>query len=269
MNRAPLLAVTVLAALLAPLLTGCAGNPTVGESASVEQAVSRQTSTSDSRQRAKVHTELGRQYLLEGRVDVALEEARISIDSENAYAPAHNLLGLVYMALRKPELSEQSFRRALSLAGNDPEINNDFGWFLCQNGRARESLAHFKVAIGNPLYQSPAKALTNAGLCSLVIKDDRQAEDFLSRALRMDRGNLSAVYWLADIAYRENRLADARARMAELHAQMEPSAESAWLALRIDRKLGDREGEARHMGQLRRKYRDSPEYQKMSRGEFD
>jgi type IV pilus assembly protein PilF len=258
------------AALAALLLTACTTNaPRDVESLSVEQAVSRQTPMSADRQRAKVHAELGRLYLMEGRYEVALDEARIALEAEGSYAPAHNLMALVYMALRKNELSAQSFRQALQLASGDPEINNDYGWFLCQTGKARESIGHFRVAIANPLFQAPGKALTNAGLCSLLIQEDRQAEDYLARALRLDRTNTVALYWLADIAYRGGRLSDAQVRMKELHAQMEPNAQSIWLALRVERKLGDREGEARFMGMLRRKHRDSVEYQKMSRGEFD
>lgn len=256
--------------LLAALLAACTSNgPRDAESVNVEQAVSRQTTSSTDRQRAKVHAELGRLYLLEGRYEVALDEARVAISAEGSYAPAHNLMALVYMALRKNELAEQSFRQALSLASGDPEINNDYGWFLCQTGKAKESIGYFKVAIGNPLYQTPGKVLTNAGLCSLSIKEDRQAEDYLLRAVRLDRANTAALYGLADIAYRTNRLTDAQLRMKELHALSEPNAASAWLALRIERKLGDREAEARFMGILRRKHRNSVEYQKLSRGEFD
>lgn len=256
--------------LLALLLTGCAGVPVDDAgSASVDQTVSRQTATSDAGQRAKVHTELGMHYLQEGSYEIALERARVAIDAESGYAPAHNLLALVYMNLRRDQLAEQSFRRALQLAGNDPEINNDYGWFLCQTGKPKESIAHFKVAIGNTLYRTPGKALTNAGLCSLMMKDDGQAEDFLTRALRLDRVNLTALYWLADIGYRSNRLVEARQRLKELHARLEPTAESAWLALRIERKLGDRETEARFTGILHRNFRNSPEQQKLSRGEFN
>lgn len=257
--------------LLTALLAACNSNaPRDAESVSVEQAVSRQTATSDIRQRAKIHTELGRLYLLEGRYEVALEEGRVAIEAESGYAPAHNLMALVYMALRKNELAEQSFRQALSLASGDPEINNDYGWFLCQTGKAKESIDHFKVAIGNPLYKMPVKTFTNAGLCSLLVNNDPQAEEYLSRALSLDRTNIAALYWLADIAYRSGRLEDAHQRMKDLHALLsEPNAATAWLALRIERKRGDRESEARFMGILNRKYRSSAEYQKMSRGEFD
>lgn len=256
-----------LPVLLAVGLAGCAG--TGGHADGVQQAVSHQTATSDDLKRAKVHTELGTLYLREGRFAVALDEARIAIESERSYAPAYNLRGLTYMALRQNEQAEQSFRRALELAGNDPEINDDFGWFLCQTERPRDALAHFRVAIANPLYQSPGKALTNAGLCSILLKEDRQAEEYLLRAVRLDRRNVTALYWLADIAYRGKRYADAKLRMQDLHTGFEPTPETTWLALRIDRKLGDRDGEARNMGILRRKFRDSSEYLKMSRGEFD
>lgn len=256
--------------LLTAFLAACNSNaPRDAESVNVEQAMSRQTSSSEARQRAKVHTELGRLYLMEGRYEVALDEAHVAVEAEGGYAPAYNLMGLVYMALRKNELADQSFRQSLNLASGDPELNNDYGWFLCQTGKAKESIGYFKVAIANPLFQSPGKALTNAGLCSLRIKDDAQAEDYLSRSLRLDRANTSALYWLADIAYRTGRLADAQLRLKELHALSEPSAATAWLALRIERKLGDREAEARFMGIIRRKYRNSDEYQKLSRGEFD
>ncbi len=261
---------SLLPIILLSLLMGCVSSgPRDSGTGNVEQAVSRQTSNSDVRQRAKVHTELGRLYLLEGRYEVALEEARVAADAESGYAPAHNLMGLVYMALRRNELAEQSFHQALQLASGDPEINNDYGWFLCQSGRAKESIPYFRMSVGNPLYQAPGRALTNAGVCSLLIKEDAQAEDYLSRALRLDRANVSALYWLADIAYRSNRLLDARQKLKDLHVVIEPTAESSWLALRVEHKLGDREGEARMTGILRRKYRDSPEHQKLSRGEFD
>lgn len=261
--------VPVCLTLLSLGLAGCAGNGPAAGAAGVEVAISRQAATSEATQRAKVHAELGRAYLQEGRPDVALDEARVSIAADGVYAPAFNLMGLIYLSLRQNDLAEQSFRRALSLAAKDPEINNDYGWFLCQTGKAREAVPYFRVAFDNPLYQTPGRALTNAGMCSFLSGDSRQAEGFLLRALRIDSRNPSANYWMAEIAYRDGRLQDARQRLKDLHVLVDPTAESAWLGVRIDRKIGDREGEARYTGLLRRKYRDSVEYLKLSRGEFD
>lgn len=257
---------------VAVFLSGCtltAPQTSTDELASIEVPVSRQSSSNDRRQRAKVHNELGRLYLRDGRFEVALDEVRIAIQADDAYAPAYNLRGLVYMALRKNELADESFRRALALAPNDPEINNDYGWFLCESGREKTSLDYFKVAIANPLYEAPYRPLTNAALCHLRLKEDRLAETYFLRVLEHDRKNATALYWLAEIAYRGSRLEDARLRVQDLHTAMEPIARSAWLALRIARKLGDRQEEARLNSLMRRTFRDTPEYLKLSRGEFE
>jgi type IV pilus assembly protein PilF len=250
------------------LLAGCAGRP-AAPSHEFEQSASQQSSSSDTRQRAKVHTELGSLYLSDGRLAVALEEARTAIAADADYAPAYNLLGLVHMTLKENQLAEENFERALRLIPNDAEINNNYGWFLCQTGREKRSLAYFQAALKNPLYATPAKPYTNAGLCSLRIKDDAAAEEYLSRALRIDAVNGAANYWLADIFYRHGRLGEARLRLDELHRGGDANAESLWLAVRVDHKLGDRDAEARHSSQLRRKFAGTPEYQKLMQGQYE
>jgi len=257
------------------LMAGCTSNapreasgPPADVSA-VEQSVSTQTSATDVRQRAKVHTELGMFYLKDNRPDVALEEAKIALDADSGYAPAYNLRGLIYMALRQNELAESNFQQALRLATGDPEINNNYGWFLCQTGKVKESFAYFNLALRNPLYQTPAKALSNAGVCYMMNKDDLNGESYLFRSLKLDPSNLRAYYLLADISYRAKRYDDARDWLKQMHTKIEPTSETAWLALKIDRKLGNRDGEANNTAILRRKYRDTIEYQQMMRGEFD
>lgn len=260
------LAFAMLAALGVGVLGGCAAGK--GPSSQAEQPVSQQTPTSDSRQRAKVHTELGSLYLQRGNMGVALEEARAAISADANYAPAHNLMGLVYMQLHEDNTAEKSFEHALTLAPGDPEINNSFGWFLCQTGREQRSIQYFLAAIKSPLYATPSLPNTNAGICSLRLRDDKSAEEYFIRALRLDGNNDRALFFLADIAYRQGRLAVARLHLAELHKVTEPSSESLWLAVRIERKLGDREAEARYASQLRRKFPGTPEQQKLLQGQY-
>ena len=49
----------------------------------------------------------------------------------------------------------------------------------------------------------------------------------------------------------------------------EPSAEVLWLLLRVERQLGDKMAESSLATQLRRKFPDSPEYQKLLKGDFE
>lgn len=234
-----------------------------------EQAMSQQTATSDTRQRAKLHTELGALYMQQGNMGVALEEARTALSADAGYAPAHSLMGLVYMQIHEDIAAEKSFGQALALAPGDPEINNSFGWFLCQTGREQRAMQYFHMAMKSALYATPAMPYANAGICSLRLKDDKAAEDYFSKALRLDANNSRAIFFLADIAFRHGRFGEARQHLAELHQQAEPSPESLWLALRIERKFGDREAEARYASQLRRKFPGTPEQLKLMQGRYE
>ena len=233
------------------------------------QAVSQQAAQTDAQKRAKVHTELGAMYLQRGNLAVVLAEGKIALQADAGYAPAHNLMGLAYMQLGENGAAEDSFRQALRLAPQDPEINNNFGWFLCRTERERQSLSYFNVAIKSPLYATPALANTNAGICLLRLKDDAQAAVHFARSLQLEPDNVQARYSLADIAFRQGDFLEAQQHLASLHQQGEPSALSLWLAIRVEHALGDRLAEARLGAQLRKNFAASPEYQKYKQGLYD
>jgi type IV pilus assembly protein PilF len=108
--------------------------------------------------------------------------------------------------------------------------------------------------------------LTNAAVCSISAGDDKAGEEFVLKALRADPQNGDAQYLLADLYYRTGRHVDAKLRLNEVHRLLAPTAQSIWLALRIERKLGDRDEERRYGKQLRRDYPESREYQLLRQG---
>jgi type IV pilus assembly protein PilF len=250
------------------LLAGCTATGS-GSGQGAQQAVSAQPAASDQRQRAKVHTELGSLYLLDGRSAVALEEARIALSVDSNYAPAYNLLGLTHMGLNEPRLAEDNFQQALRLAPGDPEISNNYGWFLCQNGREQASINYFMAAAKNPLYTTPSKPYTNAGICSMRVKNDKAAEEYLTTALRLSPGNTQAMLGLADIAYQQGHFKEARQWTADIERVMEPTSDVVWMIVRIERKLGNREAEARYATQLRRRFPGSVEQRLLAQGKYD
>lgn len=255
--------------LVVPILFGCAANPSTKDDSSMQGPVSQQVAVGDARQRAKAHVELGMEYLGSRRLSVALDEARHAIAADSSYPMSYNLLALVDMYLKENRGAEENFQRALSLAPGDPEINNNYGWFLCQSEREQQSIPYFVTASNAQLYSTPTKPLTNAGICSLGMKDDKGAESFLLKALREDSSNIDAQFLLADICYRNGRLDEARARLNDIHRRGEPSAQTAWLGLRVARKLDDRDGENRYVSEIRRRFHDTREYQLLMQGQFE
>ena len=223
----------------------------------------------DPRTRAKIHTELGSLYFQDGNMSVALDELKIAIAIDPTYAPAYNVRGLVHLYLRETPLAEEDFKRAIGLAENDPEINNNYGWFLCQTDREKESVTYFLRAIKNPLYQTPDRAYANAGKCSMKAGDIEAAEDFFLKALRFSPENPQILVPLASISYKRGNFEVARKHLSEVLRKVEPNAEVLWLALRVERRLEDRVAEARYGTLLRRKFPASAEYQELVKGNFE
>jgi len=263
-------ALYVALALACGAFAGCAQSPATSST----QANTVETGTltgeaGDPRNRARIHTELASAYFERGNMGVALEELRIATTADPSYAPAYNILGLVHMDLRENRVAQQHFERGLRLAPNDPDINNNYGWFLCETGREEQSIAYFLAALKNPLYNTPARSYVNAGLCSMKKHNDRDAIDYFERALRSEPNNLQALLNLASVQYRRGQLETARALVVRFNRLIEPTSESLWLGLRIERKLGDKAAENTLAAQLRRRFSGSQEYQDMLQGKFE
>ena len=221
------------------------------------------------RNRAKVHTELASLYFERGNMGIALEELRIATSADPTYPQAHGMFGLVYMELRENQLAEQSFQRGLRLAPQDPDLNHNYGWFLCQTGREPEGIQYFMQAIRNPLYGAPWRSYSAAGTCALRKNQLKDAEDYFQRALKMEPDEPRSLLQLGQIRYRQGNYGESRALVTRFNKLIEPTPESLWLALRIERRLGERVAEASFASQLRRRFPGSQEYQLLQRGEFD
>ena len=62
---------------------------------------------------------------------------------------------------------------------------------------------------------------------------------------------------------------EARRLISRYNKVVSPSPESLWLALRIERKGGERAAEQSYANQLRRRFPNSAEYQALQRGQYD
>lgn len=219
--------------------------------------------------RARVHTELAAHYYARRQYAVALQELREALQSDAGHAPAYNMLGLVHASLLEDKEAEANFRRAIDLAPQYSEVRNNFGHFLCARKRRAEAMEHFELAWKNPLYSTPEKALANAGHCALLYGDMTEAERYAQRALIRVGNQPQALVTMAEIQYRRGNLVAARATLRQLEAQGGLDAGALWLALRLERRAGNREAEANYGLQLRRYHPDAQETAWLMNGQFD
>ena len=223
----------------------------------------------DPRNRAKLHTELASMYYSNGNLGVALEELRAAAKADTNYAPAYGMYGLVYMQMKDQTRAEESFERALRLAPSDADINHNYGWFLCQTGREPASVKYFLQAIRNPLYATPWRSYSAAGVCTLKMDQLKDAEAFFERALKLEPDEPASLVGLGQIRYRQGNIGEARKLVTRYNKLVTPTSESLWLAVRVERRMGERLQEQAFANQLRRRYPDSREFQALQRGQYD
>ena len=232
---------------------------------------SSQPAPVDPKYRAKVHTELAAAYYQAGHMAVALEETRIVIESDADYYQAYSVRGLVHAHLKENAKAEEDFRKALKIAPKNPEVNNNYGWFLCDTGQARQSISYFLNALKDPLYDTPDVAYFNAGACAVKAGDLDGALGYLLNSLRLARGPAPGTrYQLANLFYLRGNLDEAKIYLNEAMKAMDnPSAEALWLGVRLERKLGNKAGEGNYAAQLRSRHPTSLEYQAFLKGNFE
>ena len=267
----PVLAASVNAiagALALALLAGCAGAG--GDAPRELKTASDQTAAE---KRAQIRLQLAVGYYQDRKYEIALDEVKQAIAAAPDYADAYGLRALIYTAMGENALADDNYRHALRLAPRNPDLANNYGLFLCDaGGRPDQALGFFESALKNPQYRSPAKALTNAGNCSLKLKHTDAAERYLLEALRYEpelpaiQAGLARVYFerrdYTRAGFFINRLTDA-AKLESL------SADVLWLAIRVKHMLGDRATEATLAAQLRKRFPGSPEYAAFERGAFN
>ena len=255
-------------ALVLALLGGCAAQP--GQSGRAElQTASDQ---SESQKRASIRLQLAIGYYEQGQLEVALDEVKKALQADPNDAAAYGVRALIYMGMGQTALAEDNFVRALKLAPQNADLSNNYGSFLCQHGRPAQAIAYFDAAIENRAYQSPGKALNNAGSCSLKTGDLANAERYLLQALKITPDLPATNANLARVYYERRDYARAGffiSRLGKIAKMESLTADVLWLAIKVQHKLGDAGAETSLATQLRRHHSASPEYAAYQRGAFD
>jgi type IV pilus assembly protein PilF len=249
------------------LLAACASGG--GRQADIKTA-SDQTANE---KRAAIRLQLAVGYYQDGKYEVALDEVKQAIATDPQSADAYGMRALIYTAMGENALADESYQRALTIAPGNPDLSNNYGTFLCNGGgRPNAAMAYFDAALKDAHYRSPVNALVNAGTCSIKRKDRDSAERYLLEALRhapdlpVVNVGLARVYYERRDYTRAGFFINHLTETAKLDTL---SADALWLAMRVKRKLGDRDLEASLAAQLRHRFPGSPEFAALQRGAFD
>jgi type IV pilus assembly protein PilF len=257
------LAASVLAACTT---TTTGGNPNTTPNGELRTA-SDQT---DADRRAAVRMELAGLHFGRGQYETALDEIKLALQAKPDLSAAFSLRGLVYASMGEDALADDNFNRALQLNPRDADTMHNRAWFLCQRNRFAEADRYFEQALAVPQYRDAQRSYMAQGVCNARAGKLDDAERRLTRAYELDPGNPTTALNLSEVLYRRGEYERARFYVRRINQRDDLSnAQTLWLALRIENRMGNRGGVDDFGRQLRNRFPQAAETLAYERGRLD
>ena len=238
-------AVTAAVLVFGALLAGCSGGMSRPDMEDNTGNMGRENPANSGA--GEVYAQLAVAYLRNGQTAIALQQAKKSLEVEPGNASGHNIIAVIY------------FLEGLDAQPKNSYLRNAYGTFLCDRQRYKEAGEQFRLALENPLNQSPEVALTNAGICERLSGDQTKAEEYLAQALRANPIFPMALLEMAEIKLRKEEYLSARAYLQRYLEVANHTPASLWIGIRTERMLGDQDAVASYALNLRNNFPDSRE----------
>lgn len=255
-----------IVAISAVILVGCATNPAGGV---MKADLATGSDESDATKRAKIRLELAVGYYTSGQTTIALDELKKSIAADSGLFEAYNLRGLIYMRLNDAVLAEESFKRALLLNPYAANVQHNYGLLLCQQSRMADAMQQFRGALASPNYTDGAKTLRAQAGCQFGMGQLAEAEGSYAKSHELDPGNPITTFNLAALLFKRGEFVKAQFFLRRLNNSDLANAESLWLGIQIERKLGQIDAMQQLGAQLTKRFPQSREASRFERGVFN
>lgn len=217
---------------------------------------------------AEINVRLGLNYLQRGDYEIALEKLEKALQQNPNLPSAHNTIALLYQHLDETDKAEMHFKQAVQRDSTYSAALNNYGAFLCGQKRYEEAEHYFLEAIKNPLYDSKAQALENAGMCANRIPDQTLAEKYFLKALQMNPHLSKSLLQMAQLRFLNIDYEDAHLYLKRYQAVASWTPSSLFTAIQIENKLNDQDAVASYALLLRARFPDSDEAQQVKKGQY-
>lgn len=218
----------------------------------------------DKKSAAQTHTQLAAAYMGQGQLKEAEAALNKAVGFDSKYIPAHTMLAILDWRIGRLQDADKEFRTAISLDPSNGDTNNNYGKFLCEQGKQQDAMRYFKRALADPFYKTPALANTNAGKCLLKGSDYAGAEPYLHKALELDPNYGAALLAMTELDYRKGDAFAARGYLQRFETAGQASPESLLLGYQIATRLGDKETAANYSNRLQDQFPNSRQAQSLS-----
>ncbi|GMQ88614.1 MAG: type IV pilus biogenesis/stability protein PilW [Gammaproteobacteria bacterium] len=210
---------------------------------------------------AAVNTQLAIEYMREGMNEAAMEKFKKALKQNPHLQVAHSSVAILYERLGETALAEKHYRKAYNLNRKDSPTLNNYGQFLCREGRLKEADEMFTRAVKNPLYSYPETVYTNAGICALRQPDPVLADTYFRKALQANPKYPPALREMAKSSFVKEKYLATRAYLQRLQEVSGLTPEYLWIGVQAESVLGDRDAVSSYALALKNRFPESDETQ--------
>lgn len=245
-----------LVILFACTLVACAG-----------QTTKEKKQVKKEKEAAVINVQLASGYIQRGELKIAETKLLKALEFDDEYVPAYTTMAVLMTKVGEKDKAGDYYALAIDLDPYDPELQNNYGAFLCNVGKLEGAFEQFNKALKNHFYATPEVAHANMGYC--LMQGDRpnydKAEKHLRIALKNNPNMVTALLAMGELGVEVKKFLMVRAYMQRYHALVKPNAHSLWIQIQAEHALGDKQFFIKLSRELLKKYPSSKEAQRIMR----
>ena len=242
-------------------LIGCTQSRSVDKS--TETLVEGSEHQPDYANAAKIYAQLGLAYLSQGQV----VRAKDKLTSALKYAPKNaeviSAWGIYWEQVGDIKESHAFHEKALRLAKPEQKsiVYDAYGSFLCRQGKWEAAQQIFQRALSDRQSLKLAFIYESAGLCAANTQHLKEAEEYLTRAIKMDAQRSAAALTLSQLKLKQGAYVEASKWLVQYEKVGPQTARSVLTALQVAKGLKQADQISNLELLFKRSFHDTPEYQ--------
>lgn len=208
---------------------------------------------------SELNAQLGLGYMQKGQYKRAQSKLEKAINFNPDNAEAYHYKAELHRRLQEYDKAEENYKKSLDIDSKNANTLNNYGIFLCDQGRYDEAYGYFKKIINDPLYLYKADAYENLGMCSYRQGKLQQAEKAFQNALAINNKMSKSILKMAQLTFDRREKAEAYSYFKRYIGLAPHTPESLWLGILIETDRGNKNAVASYKVLLKGKFPVSKE----------
>lgn len=193
----------------------------------------------DTAKAAQLNTRLAMGYLEQGNSTRAKVKILLAMSQDAKSATVNGGMAYYHEVTGDEERADYYYRQAMRYAPNKGNELNNYGAFLCRQGKYDQAEKYFNKAVKDHDYIATASAFENAGLCAQTAKQANKAMDYFKKAIEKDHSRGKSLYQIAKLYYQQEEYSLAERYLDRYHRVEPATREATELARNIALKLNN------------------------------